>query len=106
MGGWQTKDAFPESFLAVGHHNGEILGNHAFVWDSFYSRIMEELLKLRGDQDEVAAAVVVERPDAKNVACAEERAVASVPNCECEIAQNAYWGVFPPLEIGLQDQFC
>jgi hypothetical protein len=66
---------------------------------------MKELVKLRGNQDEIACTVVIERPDPKNVAGTEERVMMTVPNREGEIPQNADWGVLSPLKIRLQDEF-
>ena len=66
---------------------------------------MKELVKLGGDQDEVAAAVVIERSDAEYIARAEERAVAAIPHSESEIAQDVDRSVFSPLQIGFQNQF-
>ena len=85
--------------------SGEVLGHHPFVRNSPHSRIMKELVKLRGDQDEVAAAVVIERPDAEYIARTEESAKAAIPNSESEIAQDADRSVFSPLQVGFQNQF-
>src|ERR1035441_7143514 len=89
----------------MGNLGGEILGHHAFIGDSLHSWIVEELVKLRGNQDKVATAVVIERPNPKYIAATEERVLAAVPNREGEIAQYADQCVLSPLEIRLQDKF-
>jgi hypothetical protein len=105
VGGGQAENAFPEGFLAMGYLTGEVLGHHAFVGDLLYSRMMEELVKLRSNHDKVAAAIVIERPDPEYIPPTKECAVAAVPNREGEISQNAGWGVLFPLKIRLQDKF-
>jgi hypothetical protein len=66
---------------------------------------MEELVKLRSDENEAATAVVGERPNSEYIARTEEGAKAAIPNSESEIAQNADWSVFSPLQVRFQNQF-
>jgi hypothetical protein len=47
---------------------------------------MKELVKFRGDQSEIVATVIIERPDAKYVARTEQSAKAAIPNSESKIA--------------------
>jgi hypothetical protein len=66
---------------------------------------MKELVKLRGDQHEIAAEIIIERPDAENVARTKKSANATIPNSESKITQDADGNVVSPLQVRFQDQF-
>jgi hypothetical protein len=89
----------------MGDLSREIFSHHPFVRNLPYSRIVKELVKLRGDQDEIAAEIVIERPDAENVTGTEEGAYAAIPNHKSKIAQDADGSVVSPLQIGFQHEF-
>src|SRR5215472_5395665 len=88
----------------MGNLEREMLGHHAFIDDSLYPRMTEELMQFRGDQHEVGAAVICKRPDTKHVARTEERVVSRVPNCEHKISQHVDWRILPPTQIRFQDK--
>jgi len=74
--------------------------HHAFVGDSFYSRIMEQLLELRAIRRS-AAAVIIEQGLMPNTSRRAEERACGRPNCEGESARMRT-GASYPMEIGLQ----
>src|ERR1700687_543449 len=105
VGRRQPEDAFPQGLLAMCDLSSEILGHHSFIGNFPHSRIVKELVKLRGDQDEIAAKIIIERPDAEYVARTEESAYAAIPNSESKITQDADGNVFSPLQVRFQNEF-
>src|SRR6516164_762883 len=88
----------------MGNLEREMLGYHAFIDDSLYPRMTEELMQFRGDQHEVRSEVICKRPDTKHVARTEERVVSGVPNCKRKVSQHVNRRVLRPMQIRFQDK--
>jgi hypothetical protein len=100
----KTKNILKESLLLIRDGTGQVFTNHPLVGFTTSCLVFEELLEFRTTDKGSAGVNIVERLKPKEIPRTKQLALASVPKCEREVANEMLGGLNPPAFICLQNQ--
>ncbi len=103
--GGETMDPFEERLRAGEIASAEQLGQSSVVGFGAHETTREDCLDLRSEQQAVADPGVVQRLDAKAVACEEQPAPRCVPDRECKHSAKVLDAGIAPLLVGVDQGF-